>query len=149
VIIACPRRCRRRLSRASAVSSSGNLTRLLQAAPGPADWRVSSQGSPQCGISAWLRSGSGLVSRVSPVQTALRNYTRDEGRSFEVGNQVWDLKPPQAAVVSEMADRLCDAAWSSAMGHGETTSAHAFLVGSISISGPSGGWADGRLSANT
>jgi hypothetical protein len=28
------------------------------------------------------------VSRVSPVQTALRNCTRDEGRSFEVGNQV-------------------------------------------------------------
>jgi hypothetical protein len=33
-------------------------------------------------------SGKGLVSRVSPVQTAVRNYTRDEGRSFEVGNQV-------------------------------------------------------------
>jgi hypothetical protein len=33
-------------------------------------------------------SESGLVSRVSPVQTALRNYTRDEGRSFEAGNQV-------------------------------------------------------------
>jgi hypothetical protein len=32
-------------------------------------------------------SESGLVSRVSPVQTALRNCTRDEGRSFEVGNQ--------------------------------------------------------------
>jgi hypothetical protein len=31
---------------------------------------------------------SELVSRVSPVQTALRNCTRDEGRSFEVGNQV-------------------------------------------------------------
>ena len=30
----------------------------------------------------------GLVSRASPVQTALRNCTRDEGRSFEVGNQV-------------------------------------------------------------
>src|SRR6516162_405238 len=29
-----------------------------------------------------------LVTRVSPVQTALRNCTRDEGRSFEVGNQV-------------------------------------------------------------
>jgi hypothetical protein len=28
------------------------------------------------------------VSRVSPVQTALRNCTRDEGRFFEVGNQV-------------------------------------------------------------
>src|ERR1700730_1240394 len=33
-------------------------------------------------------SAVGLVSRVSPVQTALRNCTRDEGRSFEVGNQV-------------------------------------------------------------
>ena len=30
----------------------------------------------------------GLVSRVSPVQTALRNCTRDEGGPFEVGNQV-------------------------------------------------------------
>ena len=35
-----------------------------------------------------LMSEMGLVSRVSPVQTALRNCTRDEGRSFEVGNQV-------------------------------------------------------------
>jgi len=38
--------------------------------------------------SALLRSEMRLVSRVSPVQTALRNCTRDEGRSFEVGNQV-------------------------------------------------------------
>ena len=30
----------------------------------------------------------GLVSRVTPVHTAKRNCTRDEGRSFEVGNQV-------------------------------------------------------------
>ena len=29
-----------------------------------------------------------LVSRVSPVQTAMRNCMRDEGRSFEIGNQV-------------------------------------------------------------
>ncbi len=35
-----------------------------------------------------LMTAPGLVSRVSPVQTALRNCTRDEGRSFEVGNQV-------------------------------------------------------------
>ena len=28
------------------------------------------------------------VSRVTPVHTAMRNCTRDEGRSFEVGNQV-------------------------------------------------------------
>src|ERR1700683_4065246 len=33
-------------------------------------------------------SAMGLVSRVTPVHTALRNCTRDEGRSFEVGNQV-------------------------------------------------------------
>ena len=30
----------------------------------------------------------GLVTRVSPVHTAMRNCTRDEGRSFEVDNQV-------------------------------------------------------------
>ena len=30
----------------------------------------------------------GLVSRVTPVHTAMRNRTRDEGRSFEFGNQV-------------------------------------------------------------
>jgi hypothetical protein len=29
-----------------------------------------------------------LVSRVTPVHTAVRNCTRDEGRSFEFGNQV-------------------------------------------------------------
>jgi hypothetical protein len=32
-------------------------------------------------------SASGIVSRVSSSQTGLRNCTRDEGRSFEVGNQ--------------------------------------------------------------
>jgi hypothetical protein len=30
----------------------------------------------------------GLVSRVTPVHTAMRNCTRDEGGPFEVGNQV-------------------------------------------------------------
>jgi hypothetical protein len=33
-------------------------------------------------------TGLGPVSRVTPVHTAMRNFTRDEGRSFEVGNQV-------------------------------------------------------------
>ena len=37
---------------------------------------------------AHRRSVKGLVSRVSPVQTAMRNCTRDEGRSFGFGNQV-------------------------------------------------------------
>ena len=31
---------------------------------------------------------NGLVSRVSPVHTAKRNCTRDEGGPFEFGNQV-------------------------------------------------------------
>jgi hypothetical protein len=35
-----------------------------------------------------LMSGKGLVSRASPVHTAVRNCTRDEGRPFEFGNQV-------------------------------------------------------------
>ena len=33
------------------------------------------------------RSGVGRVSRASPVQTAGRNCTRDEGGPFEVGRQ--------------------------------------------------------------
>ena len=32
--------------------------------------------------------GMGLVSRASPVHTAMRNCMRDEGRSFGFGNQV-------------------------------------------------------------
>jgi hypothetical protein len=38
--------------------------------------------------SARTMSALGLVSRVSPVQTAVRNCTRDEGGPFEFGNQV-------------------------------------------------------------
>jgi hypothetical protein len=50
-------------------------------------------------------SQKGLVSRVTPVQTALRNCTRDEGRSFEFGNQVLisshrKLLRPKAMVVN-------------------------------------------------
>jgi hypothetical protein len=33
-------------------------------------------------------TASGRVSRASPVQTAVRNCTRDEGRPFEIGSQV-------------------------------------------------------------
>jgi hypothetical protein len=43
-------------------------------------------------VAPWYHSPykaeEGLVSRVSPVQTALRNCTRDEGEPFEFGNQV-------------------------------------------------------------
>jgi hypothetical protein len=37
-------------------------------------------------------SETGLVSRVLPVHTAVRNCTRDEGGPFEVGDQVLTLK---------------------------------------------------------
>ena len=39
-------------------------------------------------FAALHESASGRVSRVSPVHTAIRNCTRDEGGPFEVGNQV-------------------------------------------------------------
>jgi len=44
--------------------------------------------SGRCSDVIALKMAMGLVSRVPPVQTALRNCTRDEGRPFEVGNQV-------------------------------------------------------------
>src|ERR1700732_3544876 len=44
-------------------------------------------------------SESGLVSRVSPVHTAVRNCTRDEGMPFGFGDQVADPKPPRVAAV--------------------------------------------------
>ena len=44
-------------------------------------------------------SASGIVSRVTPVHTAVRNCTRDEGRPFGFGDQVADPKPPRAAAV--------------------------------------------------
>jgi len=52
-------------------------------------------------------SRPGLVSRASPVQTALRNCTGDEGRSFGFGDQVADPKPPQAAVVKSHGGERC------------------------------------------
>src|SRR5215467_946347 len=52
-------------------------------------------------------SARGLVSRVTPVQTALRNCTGDEGRSFGFGDQVADPKPPQAALVKSQGGERC------------------------------------------
>ena len=40
-----------------------------------------------------------LVSRASPVHTAVRNCPGDEGGPFGFGDQVVDPKPPRAAVV--------------------------------------------------
>ena len=52
-------------------------------------------------------SGIGIVSRVSPVHTAIRNCTRDEGRPFGFGDQVADPKPPRAAVVKSDGGERC------------------------------------------
>jgi hypothetical protein len=40
------------------------------------------------GLTAAQNVAIGRVSRVPPVQTAMRNCTRDEGGPFEIGNQV-------------------------------------------------------------
>src|SRR5216684_302375 len=45
-------------------------------------------GSHACNSAPRPMTALGLVSRVAPVHTAMRNCTRDEGRSFEFGNQV-------------------------------------------------------------
>jgi hypothetical protein len=55
--------------------------------------RLLARTRPTCSLKGHCRSAQpmsllGLVSRVTPVHTAVRNCTRDEGRSFEVGNQV-------------------------------------------------------------
>jgi hypothetical protein len=52
-------------------------------------------------------SAQGRVSRASPVHTAVRNCTRDEGRPFGLGDQVADPKPPQAAVVKSRGGERC------------------------------------------
>ena len=51
-------------------------------------------------------SALGLVSRASPVHTAMRNCTRDEGalRDRQSGA---DLKPPQAAAVKSRGGERC------------------------------------------
>jgi len=54
-------------------------------------WRVFVPYLRGYGPTRFLDAGtprSGLVSRAWPVQTAMRNCTRDEGGPFEVGNQV-------------------------------------------------------------
>jgi hypothetical protein len=48
-----------------------------------------------------------LVSRVTPVQTAMRNCTGDEGGPFGFGDQVADSKPPQAAAVKSRGGERC------------------------------------------
>jgi hypothetical protein len=61
----------------------------------------------RCDARSGLRSLVGLVSRVTPVQTALRNCTGDEGRPFGFGDQVVDPKPPQAAAVKSRGGERC------------------------------------------
>ena len=53
----------------------------------------------------------GLVSRVAPVQTAVRNCTKDEGRPFGFGDQVADPKPPRAAAVKSRGGERRGNAW--------------------------------------
>jgi hypothetical protein len=59
------------------------------------------------GLGVKLPGPTRLVSRASPVQTAVRNCTRDEGGPFGFGDQVADPKPPQAAVVKSHGGERC------------------------------------------
>jgi hypothetical protein len=55
------------------------------------DGRFYRRGSVPAGLDdagVFATSVVGIVSRVSPVHTAVRNCMRDEGGPFEVGNQV-------------------------------------------------------------
>src|SRR5690242_18401573 len=58
-------------------------------------------------LASAVTSATGLVSRASPVQTAVRNCTRDEGGPFGFGDQVADPKPPQAAAVKSRGGERC------------------------------------------
>src|SRR5215470_16693818 len=83
---------------------------------GPSDLRRCQ--SIRCGSSAlkqllhrnvlqWAKSAVGLVSRVTPVQTELRNCTGDEGRPFGFSDQAADPRPPQAAAVKIRGGERC------------------------------------------
>ena len=90
---------------------AGELMDLPHSAPRPmADLNPITrrfQGPISAGGLRSLRSALGLVSRASPVQTAVRNCTRDEGGPFGFGDQVADPKPPQAAVVKSHGGERC------------------------------------------
>jgi len=49
----------------------------------------------------------GLVSRVTPVQTAMRNCTRDEGMTFEVGNRCWSQATASCCGVKSHGGERC------------------------------------------
>jgi hypothetical protein len=63
---------------------------------------------PCIAAKAPLMSESDLVSRASPVQTAIRNCTRDGGGALRGRRSGVDLKPPQAAVVQSNGGERCE-----------------------------------------
>jgi hypothetical protein len=62
--------------------------KITNARCGPSDECLDIVSDAIITISGVEAAGIGLVSRVTPVHTAMRNCTRDEGRPFEFGNQV-------------------------------------------------------------
>src|SRR6185312_4295514 len=94
--------------RAAADESSPRITRQSSVPSGPSLLKDQSNCYAERGRGPGPRmSVSGLVSRASPVQTAVRNCTRDEGGPFGFGDQVADPKPPQAAVVKSHGGERC------------------------------------------
>src|SRR5271167_481662 len=67
----------------------------------------SCSGSNESHRSAHNKESAVLKAGITPVHTAMRNCTRDEGRPFGFGDQVADPKPPQAAVVKSDGGERC------------------------------------------
>jgi hypothetical protein len=82
--IAAARRPLGLVARATADDRQG----IFDATNGQGIVRLSALPRKQPSANSGANVAMGLVSRVTPVHTAMRNCTRDEGRSFEVGNQV-------------------------------------------------------------
>jgi hypothetical protein len=79
-------------SSVSAAKSTGvrNVRQRARGCTSERNFRRTCQLCPQLRVYCCIAVSEvmGPVSRVPPVQTAMRNCTRDEGRPFEVGNQV-------------------------------------------------------------
>jgi hypothetical protein len=69
--------------------------------------KIGCAGSRSSKLTASRTEAMGLVSRVTPVHTALRNCARDEGWPFDFGNQVLISSHLQAAVVKSPGGEHC------------------------------------------
>ncbi len=75
----------------------------------------------------------GLVSRVTPVHTAKRNCTRDEGRPFEFGSQVLISSHRKLLSSKAMAVNVAETSGRDSGRHGRERRAQANRCGSVEM----------------